>query len=80
MNQLDAHSAQTKSPLPVPNSPPLMQDSLHGHNINGNIFTSQDRAQADKGDYDRIIYLLIPLMYSCKILFYYIYNKVLYIT
>ena len=32
------------------------------------------------GDYDRIIYLLIPLMYSCKILFYYIYNKVLYIS
>ena len=32
------------------------------------------------GDYDRIIYLLIPIMYSCKILFYYIYNKVLYIS
>ena len=29
------------------------------------------------GDYDRLIYLLIPLMYSCKILFYY-YNKICY--
>ena len=55
MNQPDAHSAQVKSPLPIPYSPLDARLLTRGIILNENIFTLQDPFFFGGGVYEAFI-------------------------